>query len=187
MRPRAYPDMETIMDRQALDRAWDQIRQKYGVYLRVLEAIPADRYQTHPVSGMRSPAELVVHVSGTVIRDIAQGVAKGEITATETAEARTAAELGSRAELIAFAHRCWDQADAAVATIGDAQLAAMVPTPWHFSLPGWAAFNMMTDEFLHHRGQLYAYARACGAEPPFMWSFGENAPEFRPSGEPSAA
>jgi uncharacterized damage-inducible protein DinB len=175
------------MDRQALDQAWDQMRQKYGIYLRLLQAIPANHYQTHPVPGMRSPAELAVHVSATAVRAIAQGVAKGEITADEATEAGTAAELGSRAELIAFAQRCWDEADAAVATIGDVQLAAVVPTPWNFSLPGWAAFHMMSDEFLHHRGQLYAYARVCGVEPPFMWSFGENAPGFRPSREASAA
>jgi len=40
---------------------------------------------------------------------------------------------------------------------------------------------MMNDEFLHHRGQLYAFARACGVEPPFMWGFADNAPEFRPT------
>ena len=38
----------------------------------------------------------------------------------------------------------------------------------------------MSDEFMHHRGQLYAMARACGVAPPFLWSYGENAPEFQP-------
>lgn len=41
MRPRAYPAMETIMNRQALDRACDQIRQQSGGYLRVLEVRPS--------------------------------------------------------------------------------------------------------------------------------------------------
>jgi uncharacterized damage-inducible protein DinB len=39
---------------------------------------------------------------------------------------------------------------------------------------------MLSDEFLHHRGQLYVYARAAGGEPPFVWSFDKNAPEFAP-------
>lgn len=168
------------MDKQALDQAWDQMRQKYGVYLRLLEAIPEDRYHTHPVPGMRTPAEMVAHVSGTVVRDIAQGVEKGAITPDEDAEAKVAAGLKTKAALIGFAKTCWGEANAAVAKIGNAQLTAMVPTPWHMTFPGWVGFNIMSDEFLHHRGQLSAYARACGAAPPFIWGFADNALEFRP-------
>lgn len=169
------------MNKQMLEQSWDQVRQKYGVYLRLLEAFPEDRYHTHPIPGMRTPAELAVHISGTVVRDIAQGVAKGRITADESGEAKVAAELGSKAALIAYAKRCFEQASAAVATIGDAQLNAMVPTPWNMSFPGWVGFGIMSDEFLHHRGQLYAFARACGVEPPFAWGFDANAPEYRPA------
>ena len=169
------------MDKATLDQVWDQFRQKYGVYLRVLEAIPEDRLTTHPVAGMRSPAELAVHVSGTVVRDIAEGVAKGEITADEAGEAKTAATLDSKAALLGFARRCFEQADAAVKRIGDAELAAMVPTPWKSVWPGWVAFHVLSDEFMHHRGQLYCYARACGVEPPFMWGYADNEAEFRPA------
>jgi len=168
------------MDQAALDQMWDQFRQKYGIYLRLLDAFPADRYYTRPVAGMRSFAELMVHVSGTCVRDIAQGVAKGRITVDEAGEAAVAERLGTKAALVAFARECFEQADAAVKRIGDAELAAMVETPWNSVWPGWVAFQVMSDEFMHHRGQLYAYARACGVEPPFMYSFGENAPEFQP-------
>jgi uncharacterized damage-inducible protein DinB len=168
------------MNRQMLDHKWDQMRQKYGVYLRALEMIPEDRYHSHPVPGMRTPAELVAHISGTVIRDVAQGVAKGEITADEAGESKLAAGLATRAAVIAYARQCWDRADAAVATIGEAELNATVGTPWKLSFPGWVGFEIMRDEFLHHRGQLYVYARLCGVAPPFIGSFGDNAPEFRP-------
>jgi uncharacterized damage-inducible protein DinB len=168
------------MNRQALDQAWDQMRRKYGVYLRLLEILPEDRYHSHPVPGMRTAAELAVHVCTTVVRDIAQGVAKGEITAEEEAEAGIAAGLRTRAALLDFARECWAEADGAVAAIGDAQLGAMVPTPWHMTFPGWVGFGIMSDEFLHHRGQLYVYARLFGVEPPFIWGFADNAPEFRP-------
>ena len=40
--------------------------------------------------------------------------------------------------------------------------------------------QIIYDELLHHRGQLFAYLRAMGVEPPFMWSFEDNAVEFRP-------
>jgi len=169
------------MDKQALNQVWDQIRQKYGVYLRLLEAIPEDRYHSHPVPGMRTPAELVAHVSGSVVRDIARGIAKGAITADESSEAKVASGLATKRDVIAFARKCWDLANVAVAATGNAELNAMVPTPWEMTFPGWVGFNILNDEFLHHRGQLYAYARLCGAEPPFIWDFGKNAPEFRPS------
>ena len=168
------------MNKVMIDQMWDQFRQKYGIYLRVLEAIPADRYATHPVAGMRTPAELVVHVSGSVVRGLAEGVAKGRITADEGEEAKLAAELGEKPALIAFARQCFDQASAALARTGDAQLSAMVPTPWNKTWPGWVAYQVMHDEFVHHRGQLYAFARACGAEPPFMWGYEDNAPEYQP-------
>jgi uncharacterized damage-inducible protein DinB len=169
------------MDKTALDQMWDQFRQKYGVYLRLLEALPEDRYASSPIAGMRPPAELMVHVSGTVVRDIAEGVAKGEITVDEAGEANTAARLGSKAALIAFARECFERADAAVKRIGDAELAAMVPTPWKAVWPGWVAIHVLSDEFMHHRGQLYCYARACGVAPPFMWGYAENEAEFRPA------
>jgi uncharacterized damage-inducible protein DinB len=169
------------MNKAALDQMWDQFRQKYGVYLRLLEAIPEDRYATHPVPGMRTPAELAVHISGSVVRDIAEGVAKGRITADESSEDRTAAELGNKAALVDFARQCFEQADAAVKRIGDAELEAMVPTPWNKVWPGFVAFHVLHDEFMHHRGQLYAFARCCGAEPPFMWGYADNAPEYQPA------
>ena len=126
------------------------------------------------------PIELVVHTSGTIIRDIAQGVAKGKITVDESSEDKIAADLGSKTALITFAQQCWGLANTAANTIGDAQLNALVPTPWNMTFPGWVGFQVLSEEFLHHRGQLSVYARACGAEPPFIWGFADNAPEFRP-------
>lgn len=167
------------MDKKSLNGLWDQVRQKYGVYLRVLESIPSDKYQTHAVKGMRSAAELVTHVSGGIVRDIAQGVARGEIKSNTAAEANTSHSLTSSAEAIAFARRCWKEADMAVAGIGDAQLAGVVKA-WGMSLPGSACMQILDDELVHHRGQLYVFARALGGNPPFMWSYAENAPDFKP-------
>ncbi len=168
------------MNKRALDGFWDQFRQKYGVYLRLLDLIPADSYQSQPVPGLRSAAELAVHVSGTVVRDLARGIATGSVTADEGAEPRLAKEL-DKPGLIAFARQCFDEADVAVARIGDAELQAIVSTPWKMNWPGWVGFSIMNDEFVHHRGQLYVYARLFSVAPPFIWSFGENTAEFRPA------
>ena len=169
------------MNRQWLDGMWDHMRQKYGMYLRVLEAIPADQFDAHPIPGMRTPKELVVHTSASILRDIAEGVASNRIQADEAGEAGIAAGLGSRDEVLDFARACWDRADAAIASVDDAKLSGEVANPWGIpGLTGTFAMVVLNDEFMHHRGQFYAFARACGAEPPFMWGFDENPEGSRP-------
>lgn len=169
------------MNAQALAMQWDHLRQQYGIYLRLVEAIPDASLHTHPVPGIRTPAEMIVHVSGTVVRDIARGVAKGRIESDESGDGATATALGSKAALLAFARDCWREADAAVRTIGDAQLDAIVPTPWNMSFPGWVAFGVMSEEFVHHRGQLSVFARLCGGKPPFIYDFAGNPEGFKPA------
>jgi uncharacterized damage-inducible protein DinB len=170
------------VNKKTLERIWDQMRQKYGVYLRLIEAIPEDSLQHAPIPRMRTTAALIAHISGSIVKEIAEGVARGEIRSASPPESETAATLTSRAKAIAYAKECWSAADAAVKAIGDQELEAIVKTPWNMSFPGSVGLSVLTDEFLHHRGQLYAYARASGGEPPFLWSFGENAEEFRPRG-----
>ena len=127
------------MDKEALIQVWDQFRQKYGVYLHLLEDFPEKKYHTHPVKGMRTPAQLVAHVSGTVVRDIAKGIAKGAITADESTEDAVAAGFKTKKEMLGFARECWEQANAAVAEIGPA--AAFPGSPWCLpppsGRPGW--------------------------------------------------
>lgn len=167
------------MNKQSMARRWDVLRLHYGIYLRVIEQIPGDRLQDHPIAGMRTPAQLIAHTSGSIVRQIAKGVASGEITHGEDENA-TASKLSSVQEALAYARQCWNEADAAIGQVGDEELSATVATPWGMSFSGSTAFNLLSDEFLHHRGQLYAYARACGGEPPFLWSFAENADDFAP-------
>lgn len=169
------------MNKSTLESIWDQTRQQYGVYLRLLEAIPDDQYQAHPIRGMRTPAELVVHVSDGIVKNISEGIAKGEITQSDDPDAAVAASITSGADAVAFAKARWNDACEAVDSIGDAELQAIVPTPWNMSFPGWVGINILHDEFVHHRGQLYAYARACGGEPPFVWGHADNEPDYAPS------
>lgn len=168
------------MDKNALNGMWDFMRQKYGMYLRVLDAIPADRFHDHPIADMRTPAQLVVHTSGNIVRAIAEGVASGSIEAPEASEDDAAAALSSKDDVIAYARDAWARADAAIAKVGNEQLSGPVENQWGIPLNGTFAMAVLGDEFLHHRGQLYAYARACGAEPPFMWSFEDNPEGFEP-------
>ena len=165
------------MDKSTLDGIWNYTRQKYGIYLRVLETLPDDRLHDTVVPGMRTPAELVAHTSGAIVREIAKGIASAEIR-NAPPEAEVAAGLKSGDDVLAFARSCWDEADAAIAAVGDEELSAIVKTPWGMSFPGTTCVHMLSDEFTHHRGQLYVYSRLCGGEPPFLWSFDENPTGF---------
>jgi len=167
------------MTKEWLDQQWDQLRQKYSAYLQLLETIPANRFHTRLVPGMGTPAELVVQMSAAIVRDITLGIAVGEIRRQESEEARIVADLGSKMAIIAYARKCWTLANEAVTKIGNAQLNATIHTPWNMEIPGWAGFNILNDEFLHHHGQLYTCARLCGAEPPFLWGFAESALQYR--------
>jgi uncharacterized damage-inducible protein DinB len=169
-----------MMNKQALNGMWDLMRQKHGITLRLLEAMPGDKFQSQPIPNMRTPAELVAHLYGVVVMDIATGVQAGRITADESAETKIAGGLKTTQDVVAFAEACWNKADVAVQAITDQHLSAMVPTPWNKTIPGWMAMGITNDEYLHHRGQLYVYARALGVEPPFMWDFENNAKEFQP-------
>jgi uncharacterized damage-inducible protein DinB len=171
------------MNRQMLDGVWQHMRSKYGIYLRVLDAIPAEQFDAHPIPGMRTPTQLVVHTSGSIVRDIAEGVASGSIKADEAGEDAVADTLASKDAVIEYARTCWERADAAIASVDDGKLAGEVANPWGLAgLTGTFAMAVLNDEFMHHRGQLFAYARACGVEPPFMWSFADNPEGFRPTG-----
>jgi len=167
------------MNKQTLLQMWDHLRESNGISMRVIAALPADKLDSHPIPNMRTPKELVVHMYDMVVKNLAEGVARGEVIADESNEKRLAAGIKSRDELLKFARDCWNTADKTVASLNDGQLAATVKTPWGMSFPGYVIFGITNDEFYHHRGQLYAYLRALGGEPPMMWDFEHNEPAFQ--------
>jgi uncharacterized damage-inducible protein DinB len=177
-----------MVNRQTLAGIWDQLRQKHGIALRLVESLPEDKLQAQVIPNMRSAAELVVHLYGTIVRDIPESVIKGKMEGDDEAEEkRVASTLTTRRAMLDYMERCWSAGDRAAAAVTDAQLAAMVPTPWGMSFPGWAMFAITQDEFMHHRGQLYAYARVMGASPPMMWDFKNNAEPYQPKQSTGAA
>lgn len=77
----------------------------------------------------------------------------------------------SAEDVIAHARSCWEEANGAVAGMGDEEVNAMVRTPRDMTLPGQMGFHLFSDELLAHRDQLYVYTRLCGAAPPHLWHF----------------
>ena len=163
------------MKKTSLDKIWDMIRLRHGIGLRCVQALPADQLDSHPIRDMRTPKELVVHMYG-FMRVATESVLSGTLVWDEKADL---AKIKTRDELVAYAQGCWKAAQAAYAKITDAQLAAMVKAPWG-EMPGVAMITTIPEEYLHHRGQLYAYLRQLGVEPPTNWDFENSAPELRP-------
>lgn len=167
------------MNKQNVDSMMNRLRLRHGIALRLIEALPEDKLHAHPIPNMRTPAELVVHFYGTVIREMIEGTQRGEIRDID--EASIVKGIRTKADLLAFARTSFDAASQAASSLTEAQLAATVKTPWGSNPPGAALVESVNDEFYHHRGQLFAYARALGATPPDMWDFQNNAPEFQPA------
>lgn len=168
--------------KQKVSQAWDQIRQGNGIVLRLIQALPENQLDSHPIPNMRTPKELVVHLYNDVLKVMAEGVLRGSIDydTTREAEKKIAAGLTSKAALVQYARDTWNAADRAVRASTDAQLASEVTTPFGFNPPGFVLMEIVRDEFHHHRGQLWAYARALGLEPPSIYDFANNEPQFQP-------
>ena len=165
------------MDLQTHLQMWDQMRTRHGITLRVIEQIPGDKLTSHPIPGMRTPAELVVHMYAT-IQQLAEAVPAGAIG--ESREKAVAEGIRTREQLLLFVHDAWAAGDKLANQVTEAQLNGLVKTPWGEPFPGFAMFGFLSDEYLHHRGQLYAFVRALGIEPVMLWDLDHNAPEFRP-------
>jgi uncharacterized damage-inducible protein DinB len=167
------------MTRKNVEEMMNKLRMRHGITLRLIEALPENKLHEHPIPNMRTPAELVVHLYAMAIRELIEGTQRGEIQNID--DAANVKSIRTKAELSNFARTSFDAATKAAATITDAQLAANVKTPWGSNPPGHAMLEAVNDEFYHHRGQLYAYVRALGAEPPEVWDFEGNATEYKPT------
>ena len=167
------------MKKTTFDTIWDQVRQKYGVYLRLIEILPEAQLQTNPIPGMRSPAELVAHLSSGVVRAIMQGIAVGTVRSED--EAAIALGFEDKKDVLQLARDCWKEADTIAHQVTEEQLNSLV-NAWGSPMPASYLVSILADELVHHRGQLYVYARLLGAEPPAVWSHTDNAMEFAPRG-----
>ncbi len=170
------------MNRQVHLALWDQQRLRHGITLRLLEQIPDDQLTRHPIAGMRTPVELVVHMYATV-ESMADGVHSG--TAQSVDEKPIVDGIKTKAQLRQFVTKAWAQGDKQALSATEPQLGSPVKTPWGDTFPGHAMFGIIADEYLHHRGQLYAFVRTYGTEPVMVWDFEHNAAEYQPRTVPA--
>lgn len=165
------------MNRQAHLANWEQMRMRHGITLRLVEQIPDDQLGRHPIAGMRTPVELLVHMYAT-LEGMAASAHTGKFEWAD--EKALVAGTGTRKQLLEFLAKSWSEGDEQARSVTDPQLGAPVRTPWGETYPGHAMFGFIHDEYQHHRGQLYAFVRTYGIEPVMVWDFEHNAPEFQP-------
>ena len=165
------------MNKQAHLANWDLMRMRHGITLRLVEQIPDDQLGKHPIPGMRTPIELLVHMYAG-IESMATSTHTGKCVAPE--EKAIVAGITTRKQLGDFIAKAWMAGDGQARTVSEAQLGAPVSTWWGETYPGHMVFGVLYDEYLHHRGQLYAFVRTYGIEPVMVWSFEHNAAEFQP-------
>jgi len=168
------------MNKAQLLQWWEHFRTVNDITMRAIQAIPADKIAARPCLQMRTPKELITHMYNTM-RIVADGIGKGEFEMTEEDDVKAAAGFHSLDEIKRFTLDSWKSADRAIQSLPDEKVMGMVKTPWGHTFPGFVLVQIIYDEHLHHRGQLFAFLRQLGVQPPFLWDFENNAPEFRPA------
>ena len=170
------------MNQKSFLEQWDHVRKLVGIGLRLVESLPESELDAHPVPKMRTPKQLAFHQFAT-LSEIMTGFERGDIRDADDADA---AKIRGKAELVKFCRDCWSAANRSALTITDEKLTSMVKTPWGRDLPAAMMITIVTDEFIHHRGQMFVFARLLGADVPDMWDFSKNAEEFRPAAAAAA-
>jgi uncharacterized damage-inducible protein DinB len=153
------------------------MRLRHGITLRLLEQIPDDQLTRRPIAGMRTPVELLVHMYAG-LQSMADSTHTG--TCASPDEKAIVAGISTKAQVRRYVTEAWTAGDKQAQSVTDPQLGSPVKTPWGDTFPGYAMFGFIHDEYLHHRGQLYAFVRTYGIEPVMVWDFEHSAPEFRP-------
>ncbi len=165
------------MNLSCIQAIWEEQRLVYGITLRVTQAFPKDKMDVRPIPNMRTPKELIAHMAATM-RMVGEGIPKGKIDDYSEVEKEAVAKPYDA--FMKWAGDSFKVADASIRSLTEAQATSMVKNPWTTDFPAFVCVQIIFDEHLHHRGQLYAYLRALNVEPPFMWDFENNAPEYQP-------
>ena len=158
------------MNKAVIDQSWDYFRTVNGIGLRAIAALPADKLDAHPIPGMRTPKELVVHLY-TIVVALPAAVAKGEIKDTDEEEAATVQRIRTKDELVAWTRAQWAEGARIAKGLTDAQIQGIVTSPWGHDFKGHVMMQVLYDEYWHHRGQLYVYLRLLGKEPPNLYDY----------------
>ncbi|MBF8376487.1 DinB family protein [Alicyclobacillus mali] len=142
---------------QAVLTHWHSHR---DVLAPLVESVPEDKLDFKPWDGAMSFRDLVWHILSTSAWFAAAAQA-GRIT-----DRPEKPDLGSKQALLQAISTFSDRTHADVASVADEQFDSLVDTKAVFGadLPVKALLGSMVDHEIHHKGQLFVYARLMGAE-----------------------
>ena len=149
----------------------------HRVTLRAIAALGDKDLEFRPQPTMRTPKELIFHIY-TQEKILAEAAKQGQFTANAAArsnpeDAAVAVEiraLSNVSDVQAYAEACHQVAENIFGAMSEEELSRPVESPFG-TYPAWRYFDFGYDEHWHHRGQLYAYLRLLGKEPPMLYGY----------------
>jgi len=138
-----------------------------AVLPQILAQVPPEKVGFQPWEGAMSLGKLTVHTVAST-HFFVSAVASGEFTS------QTPPEVSSMEELLQVVADYTAKSKSVYESLSDAQLPEMLEAKFmHLTLPKQAFLASMRDHEVHHKGQLFVYARMAGAkEMPFFVSRG---------------
>jgi len=145
---------------QAVLEQWNDIGRKLIV---MAEDFPEDKYDFKPTPAQRSFAEQLLHMAGANYFFI--NIANGEKPPAQEDPSR--AKYKTKADVVAFVKKSFEDGAAAIKAKGDAGMAGMMVDPFEnqqVRVFDWA-YGFM-EHCGEHYGQLVVYYRLAGLVPP---------------------
>lgn len=136
-----------------------------GHVMQLAQAIPADKYSWSPQAGVRTVAQVYVHIiSANYFFASKLGAKLPDDLKMETLESSLKTKDAIATEL----KRSYEVATAAIKNTQDASLGSKVEMPFPGDYTSMSTILILLAHSNEHLGQLIAYARTNGIKPP--WS-----------------
>ncbi len=132
----------------------------------LLTRLPDSAAGFRPWDGAMTTAALVAHIARSTNR-LLQGVEAGAMTPPSGQPPAPPATMAEARDLLASATA---ETQALLSRLTDAQLERVIAFRPGIEQPGAVMMAMSLDHEIHHKGQLWVYARMCGVEPPLYIS-----------------
>jgi uncharacterized damage-inducible protein DinB len=165
------------MTKQELLKLRDYFNLVNGVTLRAIGLLEDRDLDFRPSQGMRTPRELIYHIYAQE-KLLAEAARSGKMTLEmanrsnpeDPSTADDLARLVTVRDALAFAAACHGTAEQIFRALSEVDVSRPVEGPFG-SYPASQYHLFAYDEHWHHRGQLYAYLRLLGKEPPMLYDY----------------
>jgi len=137
-----------------------------GVFDRAVQSIPAEQLGFRPTPANMSAREMAHHVY-QILLITAIGVSRGVCTREDAEQVTLDPEsVTDPAQLADYAARVRAIAEPALSALDEEMLERQVEYYFGLGATGLDSLRNLTEEVLHHRGQMQVYLRLMGIRPP---------------------